>query len=254
MKPSSIILSALISLTLLLTLVLYLAFNTTAILAFVSSFVTSAIVVGLMLRVVEVEAYEYLLIRWGGKYLDTGITGGRAFHIRGLESAILVDMRPHTELIADEECLTQDGVDLQLNHFLLWRVANPLHFKTNSPPSLGPTLRSMASTALQRGISKMKLQDVLAKRDDLEHAVSAALSTPGYLQRWGIELVTYQIQSIELPPEIVEIQRARIRAAADHQLSMNDAQAFQSMKGIVGDDARLLRILKTLSETFGSEK
>jgi len=254
MRTSEILLFVVSPLVLVLSFLLHFVFRAGPTLAFAASFVLSTAILLLLMRTVEVEAYERLIVRRGGTYIDTSMAGGRAFLIKGLESAIRVDMRPQTESAENEVCFTQDGINVRFSYLLLWQVVDPIRFKTKAPASPGAAVKGLASAALRKQVSAIRLRDVLGQRASLEGSVREDLIRPNHTKSWGVDLVTFTIQNIELPPEIVDIQKEFLRAAARRELGVTETNALEDMRRIVGDDARLLEILTTMSETLKSSR
>lgn len=73
---------------------LYFVYGASLVWAFLVSFVASTFTILVLCKPVEVEPYQHLIVRRGGKYWDTGVRGGRFLLIRFLDDPILVDLRP----------------------------------------------------------------------------------------------------------------------------------------------------------------
>jgi regulator of protease activity HflC (stomatin/prohibitin superfamily) len=179
-------------------------------LAFAASFVISTLLILIVFRVIEVNSYERLIVSRGGRFVDTGIQGGRAFLIRGLERPIPVDLRQRREDVVGDRCFTNEGIGVDIDYFFLWKVVDPMRYLLG-PKDVAGTLKGMASAILKNEVGKMSLLEVLRQRDNISQKLKMDLKNFDKASYWGIEFIAIELGSTKIPPEI-EKAMARIVA------------------------------------------
>lgn len=249
--------------TLVLVLFLYFVYGATLFWAFLVSFVASTLTILILSRPTEIEGYQHLIIRRAGRYLDTGMRGGRFLLIRTLDIPIPFDTRPRTETPEPVYCFTQEGVSLQVNYFFLWQVMDPMKFLVLGPGNVPATLGQKAAETLMNIVGGMDLQTVLQKRRDIARALTLALQGLPGIAGWGIVFADAGLGEIKIPPNVAEAMARQVAAALITQARITEdvgaAQALNAMQGVVSnpamlDRALLFQILHGLTEAIAQRK
>lgn len=223
-------------------------------LAFAVSFIISTLLILIFFRVVEVNGYERLIVSRGGGFTDTGIQGGRAFLIRGFERPIPVDLRQRREDVAGDRCFTNEGIGVDIDYFFLWKVVDPKRFLLG-PQDVPGTLKGMASAILKTEVGRMSLVDVLMQRDKINQKLRADLKAFDKAEDWGMEFITIELGSTKIPADVAEAMNRIMAAVKNKEAILIETQAqgeaFDELRKMVGNDARLIQILRALVEAFG---
>jgi len=223
-------------------------------LAFAVSFIISTLMLLMFCRIIEVSGYERLIISRGGRFVDTGRRGGRAFLIRGLDKPIRVDLRSRTESVPDDRCFTKEGIGIDINYFFLWRVVDPMRFLLG-PKDIPGTLKGMASAILKTEVGKMSLEEVLMQRDNISAKLKTDLGKFDKAEEWGIEFITIELGSMRIPADVEEAMSRSMAATKKKEAILIEmqarAEAFDELRNKIGGDALLIQVLKDIAETFG---
>lgn len=141
---------------------------------------------------------------------------GRLSHVAGpgvvliipfVDRLIRIDQRTVTYDIPSQDIITKDNVSIKVNAVLYYRVmdsANALVQVEN----FAYAISQLAQTTLRSVCGEAELDDLLSKREEINHRIQEIidkLSDP-----WGIKVSLVELKHIDLP---VEMQRAMARQA-----------------------------------------
>jgi len=175
--------------------------------SFAASFIIYTLLILILVRAIQVNDYERLIVSRGGGFVDTGIQGRLAFLIRGLERPILVDLRQRREDVAGDRCFTNEGIGIDIDYFFLWKVVDPMRFLPGSQDVPG-TLKEIASAILKTEVGRMSLVDVVMQvvmqRDIINQKLRADLKAFDKAAEWGVELITIDLRSMKVPTDEAE--------------------------------------------------
>ena len=146
-----------------------------------------------------------LVLRFGR---FVGIRGpGLILLIPGVEKLIRVDTRTITMDIPPQDVITLDNVSLKVNAVLYYRITDPEKAITKVEDFHFATAQS-AQTTLRSTLGKYQMDDLLSKRDTINHSLQDILDHD--TEPWGIKVSKVEVKHIDLPKEM---QRAMARQA-----------------------------------------
>ena len=146
-----------------------------------------------------------LVLRFGR---FVGIRGpGLIIIIPGVEKIIRVDTRTITMDIPPQDVITLDNVSLKVNAVLYYRITDPEKAITKVEDYHFATAQS-AQTTLRSILGKYQMDDLLSKRDKINHSLQDILDHD--TEPWGIKVSKVEVKHIDLPKEM---QRAMARQA-----------------------------------------
>ena len=146
-----------------------------------------------------------LVLRFGR---FVGIRGpGLIVLIPGVEKIIRVDTRTITMDIPPQDVITLDNVSLKVNAVLYYRITDPEKAITKVEDYHFATAQS-AQTTLRSTLGKYQMDDLLSKRDKINHSLQDILDHD--TEPWGIKVSKVEVKHIDLPKEM---QRAMARQA-----------------------------------------
>ena len=146
-----------------------------------------------------------LVLRFGR---FVGIRGpGLIILIPGVEKIIRVDTRTITMDIPPQDVITLDNVSLKVNAVLYYRITDPEKAITKVEDYHFATAQS-AQTTLRSTLGKYQMDDLLSKRDKINHSLQDILDHD--TEPWGIKVSKVEVKHIDLPKEM---QRAMARQA-----------------------------------------
>lgn len=172
----------------------------------------------------------------------------------GIDRAIVVDTRTRVIQIPTQDVITRDNISIGVDAVVYADVASPADAVLRVENYLPATLQ-LAATTLRSILGQMDLDDILAKRSDINDEVRQILDSR--TEQWGVEITAVEIKDISLPQEMkramarqAEAERER-RAkviAADGELQSAE-KLRQAAALIASEPAALhLRTLQTLVE------
>jgi regulator of protease activity HflC (stomatin/prohibitin superfamily) len=172
----------------------------------------------------------------------------------GIDRAIVVDTRTRVIQIPTQDVITRDNISIGVDAVVYADVASPADAVLRVENYLPATLQ-LAATTLRSILGQMDLDDILAKRADINDEVRQILDSR--TEQWGVEITAVEIKDISLPQEMkramarqAEAERER-RAkviAADGELQSAE-KLRQAAALIASEPAALhLRTLQTLVE------
>src|SRR5438045_3918582 len=172
----------------------------------------------------------------------------------GIDRAQVVDTRTKVIQIPQQEVITRDNISIGVDAVVYADVDSPVDAVLRVEEYMPATLQ-LAATTLRSIIGRMELDEVLAKRQEINDEVRTILDQR--TEQWGVEITAVEIKDISLP---VEMKRAMARQAEAERerrakviMSEGELQAAeklaQAAKLIASEPAALqLRLYPTLVE------
>lgn len=154
----------------------------------------------------SIKAYEQAVILRFGVFQGLKQAGLRCI-IPFVDELIRIDQRVITMDIPPQDIITRDNVSIKVNAVLYFRVVEPSKAVLTVENYLYATSQ-MAQTTLRSVCGEAELDDLLAKRDQINHRVQEIIDR--HTDPWGIKVTTVEVKDIDLPQEM---QRAMARQA-----------------------------------------
>jgi regulator of protease activity HflC (stomatin/prohibitin superfamily) len=188
-----------------------------------------------------------------------GVKGpGVVWLIPFLERMVRVDLRVVTVTLATQETVTRDGVPVQVNAVLWYKIDDP-KLAVNAVFDRDMAVIQAAETSLRDSIGQHALDDLLKNRMQVNAKLMELLAASA--KKWGVEIDAVEMRDLDIPEQM---QRALAREAeavreAKARLIKAEGEAaasltlVQAAKAISQEPAALeIRRLQTLSE-IGAE-
>lgn len=227
-----------------------------------------AVLAGLMLLLVLLTAlaamglhvlreYERAVIFRLGR-LAGGLVGhngpGVVVIIPLVDRLVRVSLRTVALDVPSQDVITRDNVSVKVNAVIYFRVIDPQRAIVQIQDYLSAT-SMMAQTTLRSVLGQSHLDDLLAKREEINAKLQAILDQQS--EPWGVKVSAVEVKNLDLPKEMqrviakqAEAERERrakvIHAEGEFQAAQRlaDAAAVMSPNPI----ALQLRYLQTLVE------
>ena len=137
-----------------------------------------------------------------------GVRGpGLIYLIPGVERIIRIDTRTLTMDIPPQDVITLDNVSMKVNAVVYFKVVNPETAVTKIEDYQFATSQ-LAQTTLRSVLGQYQMDDLLASRDKINHALQEILDKS--TDPWGVKVTVVEVKHIDLPKEM---QRAMARQA-----------------------------------------
>ncbi len=171
-----------------------------------------------------------------------------------IDKLVKVSLRTVTMDVPAQDIITKDNISVKVNAVVYFRVVDPTRAITEVV-DFDYATSQMSQTTLRSVLGQSQLDDLLAKRDELNAELQKIIDDQ--TEPWGIKVTTVEVKNVDLPPEMqraiakqAEAERDRrakvIHAEGEFQASQKLADAAE----IIGTQpmALQLRFLQTLTE------
>ncbi|MCC6996900.1 MAG: slipin family protein [Deltaproteobacteria bacterium] len=125
----------------------------------------------------------------------------------GIDRVQTVDTRTKVIQIPTQDVITRDNISIGVDAVVYADVASPSDAVLRVEQYLPATLQ-LAATMLRSVVGRMDLDDILAKRTEINDEIRLALDAR--TEQWGVEITAVEIKDISLPQEM---KRAMARQA-----------------------------------------
>jgi regulator of protease activity HflC (stomatin/prohibitin superfamily) len=170
-----------------------------------------------------------------------------------------VDIRIRTEDIPSQDVISRDNVSVKVNAVVYYRVVEPAHAINNVEDFIDATSQ-LAQTTLRSVLGKHELDDMLSKREQLNHDVQEILDHQ--ISNWGIKVTNVEIKNVDIDPTMVraiakqaEAERSRRARVINAEGELQAAKQLDQAATILAQrpETMQLRYLETLGEFTNSK-
>ncbi len=171
-----------------------------------------------------------------------------------IDKLVKVSLRTITMDVPPQDIITRDNITVKVNAVVYFRPMEPIKAITEVEDFYYATSQ-IAQTTLRSILGQSQLDDLLAKRDELNAELQKVIDLQ--TEPWGVKVTAVEVKNVDLPTEMMraiakqaEAERERrakiIHAEGEFQASQKLADAA---KIISSEPATLqLRYLQTLTE------
>jgi regulator of protease activity HflC (stomatin/prohibitin superfamily) len=179
---------------------------------------------------------------------------GLFFIIPIIDRVVRVDLRTVTMEIPPQDVITKDNVTVRVNAVTYFHVIDPVHSVVNIENYTNGTFQ-IAQTTLRSILGQVDLDELLTKRDEINHRLQRIVDD--VTAPWGVKVTLVEIKDVELPESMrramaiqAETERERrgkvIHALGEYQAAADLARAAEVLATHPG--AMQLRVLGTMTE------
>ncbi|MBL8133380.1 MAG: SPFH/Band 7/PHB domain protein [Anaerolineae bacterium] len=191
-----------------------------------------------------VPEYERLVILALGRYAGTR-GPGFTIVIPLLESARKVDLRERFLEIPRQTAISRDNSSIDIDFLVYYRVVNPklavLEIENVVTASL-----NIAATTLRAVIGDIELDDVLAKREQINDVLRVKLDE--VTERWGLKVTRVEIREVEPPAAIRDAMNRQMSAERERRATVTRAEGERAAAIAVAEGDKQSNILKAEGE------
>lgn len=186
-----------------------------------------------------VKEYERLMVFRLGRAL--GARGpGLVLLIPFVDRGIRVDLREVFFDVDPQTCITKDNAPLSIDFLVYMKVINAVASVLEVEDFRGAA-RGIAITTLRALVGDMNLDDVLARRDQLNELLQSKLDE--VTNRWGIKVTAVEIREIIPPREIQEAMSRQMSAERYRRATVTEADGKREAAVMVAEGEKQARIL-----------
>jgi len=209
----------------------------------------AAIVIGLLvillfMTVKIVPAYQRIVVLRLGKYIGTK-GDGLVIIIPFIDVPVWVDLRESFLEIPSQTCITKDNAPIAIDFLIYWKITDPRNSVIQVRNFMGAA-QDVAMTTLRAVIGDIPLDDVLAKRDQINQVLRTKLDE--VTERWGVKITTVEIREIQPPQEVQDAMNKQVAAERTRRALVLQAEGERAAAILVAEGNRQAEILKAEGE------
>jgi len=206
--------------------------------AFIALLALLLVLAALAIRIVR--EYERLVVFRLGRAL--GARGpGLVLLIPFVDKGVRVDLRENFFDVEPQTTITKDNAPLSIDFLVYMKVVNALHSVLEVEDFRGAS-RGIAITTLRALVGDMNLDDVLARRDQLNEMLQGKLDE--VTNRWGIKVTAVEIREIIPPREIQDAMSRQMSAERFRRATVTEADGTREAAIMVAEGDKQARILQ----------
>jgi regulator of protease activity HflC (stomatin/prohibitin superfamily) len=191
-----------------------------------------------------VREYQRLVIFRVGKCI--GQKGpGIVFLIPFIDLPVRVDLREQYLEIPNQICITKDNAPISIDFLIYAKVVDPVLSVIKVQTFLG-AVQGLATTTLRAVVGDISLDDVLAKREEINEILAAKLDqvTAG----WGVKVTRVELREIAPPKEVSEAMIKQMSAERQRRATVTEAEGKKAAAITVAEGEKQAAILKAEGE------
>jgi regulator of protease activity HflC (stomatin/prohibitin superfamily) len=197
-----------------------------------------AVLAALAVRIVR--EYERLVVFRLGRAV--GARGpGLVLLIPFVDKGERVDLREMFFDVEPQTTITKDNAPLSIDFLVYMKVVNALNSVLEVEDFRGAS-RGIAITTLRALVGDMILDDVLARRDQLNEMLQVKLDE--VTNRWGIKVTAVEIREIIPPREIQDAMSRQMSAERFRRATVTEAEGKREAAIVVAEGDKQARILQ----------
>ena len=200
-----------------------------------------AIVIWLLFSIVHiVREYERLVVFFFGR-LQGSRGPGIVLLIPFVQQAVKVDLRERFLEVPQQTCITKDNAPISIDFLVYSKVFQPDVTVTAVTDFTGAS-QALAATTLRAVIGDIPLDDVLAKREEINHILRAKLDE--VTERWGVKITSVEIREIVPPRDIQDAMNRQMCAERNRRAVITESEGTRQATINVAEGDKQSNILR----------
>lgn len=191
-----------------------------------------------------VPEYERLVVLALGRYAGTR-GPGFTIVLPLLETARRVDLRERFLEIPRQTAISRDNTSIDIDFLVYYRVVNPKLAVLEVENFVAASL-NIAATTLRAVIGDIELDDVLAKREQINDTLRVKLDE--VTERWGVKITRVEIREVDPPAQVKEAMNRQMTAERERRATVSRAEGERSAAIMVAEGDKQANILKAQGE------
>ena len=187
-----------------------------------------------------VPEFKRLVVFRLGRFI--GVRGpGLTFLLPGIDRGQWVDLRENFINVPHQTCITKDNAPVDIDFLIYYKVMDPAKCVLNVTDFDGAAT-GMATTILRAVVGDITLDDVLAKRDEINAIMRTKLDE--VTERWGVKVTSVEIREILPPKSVTDAMVRQMAAERDRRAMVTKAEGEREAAIKVADGKKQAMILE----------
>jgi regulator of protease activity HflC (stomatin/prohibitin superfamily) len=191
-----------------------------------------------------VREYQRIVLFRLGKCI--GARGpGPIWLIPFVDRPILVDLRELFVEIPHQSCITKDNVPIQID-FLVYRQVVDAVNSVVAVSNFASAAQGIAATTLRAVIGDIVLDDVLARREQINHDLRMKLDE--VTERWGVKVTAVEIREVVPAKDVQDAMNRQMSAERTRRAAVTEAEGKRQATITVAEGDKQSQILRAEGE------
>jgi regulator of protease activity HflC (stomatin/prohibitin superfamily) len=187
-----------------------------------------------------VRDYQRLVVFRLGKCI--GQKGpGLVLLIPFIDQPVWVDLRELFLEIPSQTCITKDNAPIAIDFLIYWKVMDPERSVIQVSNFAGAS-QGIATTTLRAVVGDIPLDDVLAKREQINLVLRTKLDE--VTERWGVKVTTVEIREIMPPKDVSEAMVKQMTAERNRRAVVTEADGKKQATITIAEGDKQSAILR----------
>jgi regulator of protease activity HflC (stomatin/prohibitin superfamily) len=200
--------------------------------------VLAVVVLSAAIKIVR-EYQRLVVFRLGRAIGEKG--PGIVFLIPIVDRPVWVDLREQYLEVPHQTCITQDNAPISVDFLVYWKVVGAVESVVQVSNFAGAS-QGIATTTLRAVIGDISLDDVLAKREDINQVLRVKLDE--VTERWGVKVTAVEIREILPPREVQEAMTRQMTAERNRRAIVLEADGKKQATITVAEGDKQSAILR----------
>ena len=208
-----------------------------------TGFMIAAVIVVILvfMTLKVVPEYQRLVVLRLGKVLERPKGPGIVILIPLVDKAMRVDLREKYTEIPHQTCITKDNASISVDFLIYSKVVDPIASFVQVQ-DFDAAAEGIAVTTLRAVVGDIALDDVLAKREEINHVLQTKMDL--VTTRWGVKITTVEIREITPPKDILDAMGRQMSAERSRRATVTEAEGTKAAAITVADGEKQAAILK----------
>ncbi|MFN2483970.1 MAG: SPFH domain-containing protein [Candidatus Limnocylindria bacterium] len=191
-----------------------------------------------------VREYERLVVFTLGNL--SGARGpGIVLLVPVIQQTVKVDLRERFLEVPQQTCITKDNAPINIDFLVYSKVFDPAETVVAVTDFTGAS-QALAATTLRAVIGDIPLDDVLAKREEINNILRAKLDEVTH--RWGVKITNVEIREIVPPRDIQEAMNRQMSAERNRRAVIIESEGNRQATINVAEGDKQSAILRSEGE------
>jgi regulator of protease activity HflC (stomatin/prohibitin superfamily) len=186
-----------------------------------------------------VREYQRLVIFRLGRCIGTK-GPGFVFLIPVVDRAVLVELRELYLEIPHQSAITEDNATISIDFIIFYKVVDAVMSVLRVQYFAGAA-QNIAATTLRSVVGDMSLDDVLAKREEMNEVLRLKLDE--VTERWGVKVTNVEIREIIPPPAVQEAMTRQMSAERTRRAVVTEADGSKQAAITVAEGSKASAVL-----------
>ena len=158
-----------------------------------------------------------------------------------IDQVIVADLREDVLDVPPQTCITKDNAPVSVDMLVYMRIVDP-EASVLKVENYIAAARGMAITNLRAVVGDITLDDVLAKRDQINQIMQTKLDE--VTDRWGVKVTAVEIREIQPPRDIQDAMSRQMSAERNRRAQVTEADGQREANIMVAEGQKQAAILE----------